>query len=354
MLNVAIIGTGQISELHLKFLKNFEPVHLHAICDLSPALSRHTASRFGIDNWFTDYRQMLKEANPHVVHILTPPQTHPGIIRDCLEADAHVIAEKPLTTTHKEFEALFALARRKNRLLIEDHNYLFNRPVQSLAQLASGNKLGEIKEVEVRMALDIRDPSSRYADPNFPHPSHRLPAGVIHEFITHLCYLALHFMPSNNGKPFDRIHAEWNNYGANPIFKYDDLDALIFKQGVHARIRFCANQWPDCFSISVRGTKGTARTDLFQPYLQIEVPRRNKQLAPNINQWKTGWHLIGQSGRNLMDKLRQRTSYEGLSIFLEKTYRSMLLETEPPISYENMRDVSLLIEELVKGVEVRL
>lgn len=350
MLKVAVIGTGQIANEHLRFLSENRGIHRTAVCDLSAALAGFYADRFHFNSAYTDYRRMIHDTAPEVVHVLTPPHTHVPIIHACLESGAHVIAEKPATPTHRELMDLLELARAKERLLIEDHNYLFNRPVPEMKRLVRNGTLGDLKEIEVRMSMRVRDSSSRYADLNLPHPSHRLPAGVIHEFITHLCSLALHFMPvreDRNGPGFDHIHAVWNNYGGGDLFKYDDLDALIIDRGVHTRIRFSHSQWPECFLVSVRGTKGCAKTDLFQPFFHLETPQKIKELTPILNQFKFGWHLIGRSGKNLLDKVRQAGTYHGLSIFLAQTYQALSNGTEPPVSRESMDRVSLLADRLI-------
>ena len=349
-ITTAIIGTGAISEQHLQFLSELSDVHLVAVCDLSKALARFTSERFGADKSFTDHKKMLNELTPQVVHVLTPPHTHVAIVSDCLEAGANVIVEKPITTNHNEFINLYELAQRKNRLIIENHNYLFNAPILKINQLISDGVLGKVKDVEVKMTLRIRDSDSRYADINYPHPSHKLPAGVLHEFLTHLCYLALHFMPPNensNGKYFDKVLALWENQGGGNLFKFDELDSLVTIQGVHGHIRFSTNTWPECFSVYVRGTKGSVSTDMFQPYLNIEIPRKIKQLTPLINQWSFGWNLIKNTGKNFIDKLRQRSSYEGLHRFLEITYQTLKNNTSPPISFNDMDRVSRLIDALV-------
>jgi hypothetical protein len=51
-------------------------VEITGVCDLSPALARFTAERFGAARWFTDYREMLDECDADIVHVLTPPATH--------------------------------------------------------------------------------------------------------------------------------------------------------------------------------------------------------------------------------------------------------------------------------------
>jgi hypothetical protein len=152
---------------------------------------------------------------------------------------------------------------------------------------------------------------------------------------------------SSTDKDFDFIKANWSNHGGGGLFKYDDLDAVVIDQGVHMRLRFSATIWPECFSLAVRGTKGSAFTDLFQPYLQIEVPRKIKQLTPIINQWNLGWHLMRNSGKNFLDKLQQKTSYEGLGRFLEKAYQAIKGNADPPVTIEDMDRVSKMIDILV-------
>jgi len=354
-LRAAVIGTGGISEEHLRFLAASPRVRLEAVCDLSPALARLAGSRYDAASISTDHRVMLEQIRPDVVHVLTPPHTHVMIAGDCLHAGCHVIVEKPIAPTHAEFGELATLARRQQRLLIENHNYRFNEPVQRIEQWVRQGRLGEIREVDVRMALPICDVSSRYADENLPHPSHRMPAGVVHEFITHLCYLALHFLPeraADGGIGFDHVQAVWSKTGAGSLFKHDELDALVIRSGVHARLRFSSRTQPTALQIVIRGTTGEASTDLYQPYVGLNVPRTGgTQLTPLVNQWVNGWHLVFRSLRNFVDKLRQVSPYQGLATFLDHTYRSLATGAEPPVSFEDMETTSRLIDALVEQAD---
>lgn len=340
-LKSAVIGTGVISKEHLGFLAQSAHAQLVGVCDLSPAAANYAAERFGATA-YTDYRAMLAQAAPEVVHILTPPQTHQRIATDCLEAGAHVICEKPMALNHADFEALWQVAQRCDRHLIEDHNYRFNEPILAINQLIQSGSLGEIQEVEVRMALDVRG-EGRFSDENLPCPVHQLPAGVIHDVITHLCYLALQYLPS-----VDRVSAAWSNHGGGDLFKYDDLDAIVIGGPVHARIRFSSHTQPDCFSVIVRGSRGLAETDLFQPYLRCVMPRSGgKQLSPLVNHWVNGWELINASVHNFRRKVMQQTPYEGLHRLLDETYGALRQGQAPPITFADMARTSQLIEALL-------
>jgi predicted dehydrogenase len=346
-LRAAAVGTGKISEEHLKFLSGPGAAagvsRLVGVCDLSPALAGFAAKRFGADDAYTDYADMLARAKPDVVHILTPPHTHARLVADCLSAGAHVVVEKPVAPTHAEFLSLWDASQKAGRRLVEDHNYRFNAPVLEIERLAKDGALGDIYEVDVRMALAVRGAGSRYMDACLPHPSHRLPCGVIHEFVSHLCYLALRFLPS-----VDRVGAAWSKHAADTLFKHDDLDALVIGGPVHARLRFTSHSGPDGFEVTVRGSKGWAQTDLFQPHLRVVVPRKGgKQLSPLVNQFVNGAELVRSSIRGFTNKVMQRTPYEGLATFLGRTYEALQSGGEPPVTFDDMDRVSRLIEALL-------
>ncbi|MEM8806930.1 MAG: Gfo/Idh/MocA family oxidoreductase [Cyanobacteria bacterium P01_G01_bin.38] len=339
----AVIGTGVISKEHLSFLSSSPRASLVGVCDLSPIAAQYNTQRYRAESAYTSHKAMLKDAQPDIVHILTPPHTHKQLAMDCLEAGSHVICEKPVATNYADCQTLLTFAQERDRYLIEDHNYRFNESVLAIEKLVADGTLGQVQDVEVRMALDIRG-GGRYADQNLPSPAHKLPAGVIHEFITHLCYLTLRFIPD-----FEKVTAIWSNHGGGDIFKYDDLDALVIGQNTHARIRFSPFTQPDCFFVCVRGDRGYAETDLFQPYLRCVIPRPGgKQLSPLVNQFVGGLGLCTSSLQNFRNKVMQKTPYEGLHRLLDKTYQALSENSPPPISYADMDKVSQLVDALLE------
>lgn len=340
-LRAAVIGTGAISKEHLSFLQQTDQARLVGVCDLSRAAAHYAAQRFEADAAYTDYRTMLDEVKPDVVHVLTPPQTHQAIAADCLRSGAHVICEKPITPTYEAFKQLWEVAQTANRHLIEDYNYLFNEPMQAIQKIVEAGDLGDIQEVEVRIALDVRS-GGRFSDENLPNPVHRLPAGVIHDVLTHICYIALQYLPQ-----VDRVAAAWNNYGKGDLFKYDDLDALILGDSVHARLRFSSSTLPECFELKVRGSQGYVETDLFQPYLRRVVPRAGKLLSPLVNHFVSGTSFAGASVNNFRNKIMQKTPIEGLNCFLALTYEALTHQTPLPVSFELMDQTNRLIETLL-------
>ena len=108
---------------------------------------------------------------------------------DALDAGAHVIVEKPATSTFEELETLVRRAQEVGRHLVEDYNYVFNRAPQEILRRIESGEFGAVTHVEVLICLDILGPSG-FADPNAPHPALTLAGGAIADFLPHLASLA--------------------------------------------------------------------------------------------------------------------------------------------------------------------
>lgn len=348
-MKVGLIGAGKIAEQHLAGLKGIDVACPEAVCDLSNSLARFTAERFGVRSWYTSHRKLLDACDLNVVHVLTPPATHERIVQDCLERGCHVIVEKPITLSNESLHSLAKVAQNRGVMLIENHNYRFNEPIVRLKNLVKSGGLGEVREVEVRIALGIRA-GGRYADTNLPHPSHRLPAGVIHEFITHLSYLLLHFMreASESSGRFDLVRAAWRNLGGDALFKYDDLDATVHIDSVRGRIRASCCQWPDCLSVSVRGSDGSAMAELFQPALTIQTKRNvGQHLTPFVNFMGQARSLRRAAFGSVWRKVRNQNAYEGLQRFLQMTYAALAGRGQLPVTFSEIDDANQLVDALL-------
>jgi predicted dehydrogenase len=119
MLKVGVIGCGGIANwAYLPTLhqprKGFV---LHAVCDSIPERAEQAKAKFGAQQSYTNYRQMLGEAGLDQVFVLTQLLQHAPIVKDCLQAGVHVYTEKPLSPTYQEAKSLLRLADRKGLLL---------------------------------------------------------------------------------------------------------------------------------------------------------------------------------------------------------------------------------------------
>ena len=344
---VGVIGTGAITKEHLAYLTTSPRTRLIAVADLSAAAARYTAERWGAPRWYTSHQALLGAGDVDVVHVLTPPTTHTRIATDALRAGAHVICEKPLAPTRDELAALHELAVAHGRWLLEDQNYRWNDPVLALQEVVSSGRLGAIRDVDVRLALRIRD-GGAFADRHVRSAAHDLPAGPVHDLLPHMAYLALLFLPEA-ARP-ERASVHWSNQGGDDgMWRTDDLDATLIAGGAHLRLRFSATTRPEGFSLVVRGESGEAATDVFQPHLTVRTPRAvGKELTPIVDHVANGVRLARYGVRNLTQRLMQHSTYHGLHRFLDLTYEALQTGGEPPLSYRDMDDAARLVDLLLR------
>lgn len=354
-LRAAVVGAGAISLEHLAFLRDSPRAELVGVVDLSPVSAEIATRRFGSGRAYTSIDEMLAGEQPDVVHVLTPPHVHAPMVRAALGAGAHVVCEKPMAGDLAETEQLLAEARAAGRRLIENHNYRFNDEVITLRDLIDAGELGQVREVDVRLALPIRDPAGRFADENAPHPIHGMPAGVLHDFLTHMSYLLLHLAGIDR---FEQVRAVVSNHGGGDLFRYDDLDAVLVSAPigdgvpVHGRLRFSPYTHPDRFSLMVRGSEGSAETDLFHPFLEVIKDRPGgSQLTPIVNHLVNGVSLATSGMRNFGSKLLQHTPYHGLARGLDRTYQALADGAEPPVTEADIVAAARVIDDILADAE---
>jgi predicted dehydrogenase len=338
----AVIGCGAIAHEHLPYLASSPRVELAAVCDSSPALASFMRDRFRAKACFTDAGEMLREAKPQVVHVLTPPQTHASLIRMSLEAGAHVICEKPMTASAAETEELLAEARRRGRVLVESRNLLFNDVSIAIDRLRTAGQLGDVREVDVLLSLDLT--AGPFGDLNLSGPGVALPGGAVHDFLPHLAYLFLVFAAHSGD--VDDVRGRLANLSGNTRAGFDHLDALVVAGDVRGRIRITSDVGPDSFRVYVRGTEASLESDLFNPFLRFDGPP-NVGKRSFIGQIKNGFSLVRAGSRNLRNKVVQHGTYHGMPRMLDAIYRSLAGSTEPPFTRQQMIDTARLVDRLV-------
>ncbi|MCP8970514.1 Gfo/Idh/MocA family protein [Ectobacillus ponti] len=98
MLRVAVIGLGDVSNVHLSAIQASGQAELVAVCDHDESL-RGTVP--GV-SFYTDYHVMLEREALDCVHICLPHHLHYHATRACVEKGIHVMQEKPLALNVEE------------------------------------------------------------------------------------------------------------------------------------------------------------------------------------------------------------------------------------------------------------
>jgi hypothetical protein len=248
---------------------------------------------------------------------------------DALDAGLHVMVEKPMALEREGREQLLAAAARSGRLLVEDHNYRFNRPMLRLQHDLAAGHLGSLVDVAVEIVMPL-GPGNRYGDRNLPSPSHRLPAGFIHEFITHLAYLAVTLL-SDAGLVEGALGPP-ARLAPLPLRRARG-DLALRRRDRAVAVQLARPPVADHRAGHRDAGAGGGGAD--PRHLQDRTPAPvGDQLSPPVNALLAGARTAGRGIGYVADRLRGRTAYEGLHELVRRFHRSVGTGSSPPLTPE--------------------
>ncbi|NKB70772.1 MAG: gfo/Idh/MocA family oxidoreductase [Candidatus Latescibacteria bacterium] len=149
-LRVGIIGAGGIAGAHMRYYAQMDDVELVALADISEAAMAAKAEEYGVESCYTDYKKMLKEAQPDAVSVCTPNGLHAPNSIAALNAGAHVLVEKPMAMNARQCKAMLAAAEKNKRKLVIAFQHRFEPETQFIKKQVDAGYLGEIKFARVQ------------------------------------------------------------------------------------------------------------------------------------------------------------------------------------------------------------
>ncbi|MEY9835579.1 Gfo/Idh/MocA family protein [Streptacidiphilus sp. EB103A] len=143
VLNVGVLGCAAIAQRNtIPALVADPSVRLVAVASRSREKAEAVAQRFGAEP-VTGYAELLDRVDIDAVYIPLPPALHPEWVAKALAAGKHVLAEKPLATSHAEAAELVAAAEAGNRLLLENFAFLHHGQHATVQRLIDEGAVGE-------------------------------------------------------------------------------------------------------------------------------------------------------------------------------------------------------------------
>jgi predicted dehydrogenase len=145
-IKAAIVGTGFIGPAHLEALRRLPNVEVVALCEVTQELANDKAKQLGIPRAYI-FDDMLKQADIDVVHICTPNFLHYAQAKAVLEAEKHVICEKPLAISIPEAEELVKIASQTGLVNAVHFNLRYYPMVRQMKTMREKGELGEVYSV---------------------------------------------------------------------------------------------------------------------------------------------------------------------------------------------------------------
>ena len=146
-INVGLIGYGMAGRtFHAPVIQSVPQLRLKKVVERRT--TGEARKRYPWVEVVPDATALLQDEEIKLVVIATPNVSHFDLARQSLQADKHVVVEKPFTTTSGQAQELIDLARRRNRVVSVNHNRRWDGDFQTVKKLLEGRLLGRLVEYE--------------------------------------------------------------------------------------------------------------------------------------------------------------------------------------------------------------
>lgn len=256
-IKVGLLGGGGIVEAHIRGYRTYsDAIEVTAIADVVDETARRRAAELGAAA-YTDFRQMIIEADLDAVDICLPHHLHAEAIVAAAQAGKHILCEKPLCLTVQQADEVQRAVSAADVTLMCAHNQLFLPAVSTAKQLLDQGILGTVYEV--------RTTDSFYNDFNPENMGWRATAatsggGELMDTGYHPTYLMLHLA---GGSPVEAT-ALLSRHRLRFMENEDSAQVLVrFDNGVvgHLVTSWAYDPPPGTERFSVVGERGSLHSD---------------------------------------------------------------------------------------------
>ncbi len=162
MINVAVIGYGYWGPNLVRNFADLPEANLAGVCDLKEERLALVQRRYPGVKTTSNPGDLARDPKIDAIVIATPVSSHFELALQALEADKHVLVEKPMAANSEQVEKLIDVAERRKRTLMVDHTFVYTGAVRKIHELVRGGNLGETyyyDSVRVNLGLFQHDVS---------------------------------------------------------------------------------------------------------------------------------------------------------------------------------------------------
>lgn len=146
----AVIGLGWFGEKHCETLAGLPNVELFALCTRRQARLQEIARRFQVRNTYTDFHELLANADIDAVSIVTMWDQHTAPALAALATGKHVFLEKPMASTLPDCDAIVDAARKSRAFFMVGHICRFNPRYAAAKDAIADGKIGQVVSMYAR------------------------------------------------------------------------------------------------------------------------------------------------------------------------------------------------------------
>lgn len=343
-LKVGVVGSGFAAQTsHIPSILKSKDTKLVAVCDRNADLAKNVAKKFRLNKYYDDFAEMLKEERPDIVDVCTSAQAHASLSIQAMEAGCHVLVEKPLALSVNEADEMISASKRNNVKLGTVHNVLFGMAAIKLKTLVRKGVMGRLVGVEIKQTAPKNYPPFQDKD----HWYHKLPGGLLFEFLPHPIYLARELL--GDMEPV-AVHAK--KICHRDYIAADEVRMILEGENGLGTIIFSCNSPRHSHSVDIFGTEANLHADLHNSVV-IKYGKyggaESSLLSCGLENLLRGFQiLVGTASTTAKVILGKRGGHR---VVINEFIKSIQNDTEPPVTAEDGRKVLEILEKVVSQLD---
>ncbi len=152
-LRIGVLGASRIAELAIARPAKELGFRLVAVAARDPVRARAFAAKHGVERVLDSYADVVSDAEVDIVYNPLANALHAPWNLAAIAAGRPVLTEKPFARNREEAQRVHDAARAAGVPAMEGFHYLFHPVRQRMFDLALGGDLGELRHIEVTMAM---------------------------------------------------------------------------------------------------------------------------------------------------------------------------------------------------------
>ena len=248
-LKLGVIGVGRIAMAHLNAAMDLrDQVELMAIADIRADRAKDVAGEFGVENVYSDYRDLLADREIEAVIVCLPNHLHHPVCRDAARAKKHILVEKPMAMNTAEADEMIEETRAHGVILMVGQSRRFSDGMKEISRRL--DEIGSPFRIDINFLVSFPQPPTDWWKISEKAGGLVILLQGSHSVDTILWLL--NKIPSTVFSISGRQNPLWEGE--------DEADIVLgFDSGELATVHLSLNTSPDLHEAIIVGPKGTMR-----------------------------------------------------------------------------------------------
>ena len=258
----AALGAGYFAPYQYEAWTRIPEVEIVAMYNRSEERAAPILAKYGVPQYYADWKAMIDREAPDFVDIITPPDTHEEICRYAAERGVHIICQKPLAPSYDSSRRIVEFAHDAGVRFMVHENFRWQPWYRAIKLVQSAGVIGAFTHLAFSMRTgDGWGPEAYLARQPFFRDYPRL---LVYETGVHFID-TFRFLLGNVVSVFAHLRR------LNPVIQGEDAGQLLLEFASGATAIWDANRYNEVEAAAPRYTFGSLRVDATGGHLTMDT-----------------------------------------------------------------------------------